>query len=44
MTITTLTLADKLNPVEIQDWFNANPDIVLDRILIQDTIVYILWK
>jgi hypothetical protein len=44
VTITTLNLSDKLNPVEIQAWLDANPTVTIDHILVQDTIVYIFYS
>jgi hypothetical protein len=43
MTISVLVLADKLNPVEIQTWLDSHTTVTIDRILMQDNIVYIFY-
>jgi hypothetical protein len=43
MTLTTIVVADISNPIEVQAWMNANPQIVVEKMFIQQNVFYILY-
>lgn len=43
MTITTIITADPSQPVEVQKWLDANPDIVIVRMMVSGNLFYVMY-
>jgi hypothetical protein len=36
-------MADPSQPVEVQAWLDANPDVIISRMLVNGNLVYIIY-
>jgi hypothetical protein len=43
MTIVTIIMDDPSQPVEVQAWLDANPDITISRMMVNGNFIYILY-
>lgn len=46
MVITTIVVADVTNPIEVQDWFNENPDKTMStvKVFLQNNVFYLIYE
>lgn len=43
MTITAIITADPSQPVEVQTWLDAHPDISVQKMMVNENIFYVLY-
>ena len=43
MTIETIIIDDKSNPVELQSWFDSHPSATIQTISFKENIVYVIY-
>lgn len=44
MTIKTILVDDKTNPVEVQTWLTANASVTIISMMVSDNMFYIIYK
>lgn len=44
MTVATILVVDLTNPVEVQAWLDANPNITINNVAFQDHAFYIFYS
>lgn len=43
MTIVTIITNDPSQPTEVQAWLDANPDVIVARVLVNGNIFYVMY-